>query len=144
MYLVEMIGSYKDRAWVSQSSLFSYKGIESFKTYAQDQVDRAVAKSDKERLAERFQLKVANNRRDEWEHAISNADLIIKNLESPKSLTKKQITSSFTKRKVYCKLIFIDVLSINLTYFYESKISEIDPFNESDVSNRAKKVFETQ
>ena len=99
MFLVEMIGSYKDRAWVSQSSLFNYKGIESFKTYAQNKVDRAVTKIDKERLAERFQLKVSLNRREKWEEAIANADLIIRNLESPKYLTKKQ-NDSFPKRKV--------------------------------------------
>lgn len=96
MYLVEMIGCYKERAWVSHSSLFSYKGIESFKTYAQDQVDRALAKIDKERLAERFQLKVALNRRDEWEQAITDADLIIKNVES---VNKKKYTNSLNLLK---------------------------------------------
>lgn len=73
-----MIGTYKERAWVKESSLFKYNGIESFKTYAQDQVDRAETKLDKERLAERFQLKVSLNRRDDWDNAITQADLIIK------------------------------------------------------------------
>jgi hypothetical protein len=81
MYFVQLFGSYNERAWVFQNSLFKYRGIESFKTYAQDQVDRAVSKSSKEKLAERFQLKVALNKRDQWEQAIEKADIYLKKIE---------------------------------------------------------------
>lgn len=82
MYFIEFFGPLVERAWLSQSSIFRYKGIESFKIYAQDQVDRALSKSAKEKLAERFQLKVALNRRDQWEQAIEQADFYLKTLES--------------------------------------------------------------
>lgn len=46
-------------------------------------MDRALSKSAKEKLAERFQLKVALNRRDQWEQAIEQADLyLLRNLDS--------------------------------------------------------------
>lgn len=109
MYLVEMIGAFKERAWVSQSSLFKYKGIESFKTYAQDQVDRAETKLEKERLAERFQLKVSPTRRDDWDQSIVEADLIIKKNELEEEENKfndfnhrKNLTLKL-KRKVFRK-----------------------------------------
>lgn len=79
MYFIQFFGIQSEYAWVRQGCLFSYKGIESFKKYAQDQVDRARSKADKEKLAERFQLKVANNRRKQWEDAIKLADEYIKN-----------------------------------------------------------------
>lgn len=82
MYFIEFFGPQVERAWLSQDCIFRYKGIESFKIYAQDQVDRAISKSVKEKLAERFQLKVALNRRDQWEQAIEQADLYLKKQES--------------------------------------------------------------
>lgn len=82
MYFIEFFGPQVERAWLCQDSIFRYKGIESFKIYAQDQVDRASSKSVKEKLAERFQLKVALNRRDQWEQAIEQADLYLKTQES--------------------------------------------------------------
>jgi hypothetical protein len=74
MFYVKFFGPSVEHAWVNESCLIEYKGIESFKTYAQDQVDQAPTKSQKEKLAERFQLKVALTRRDHWERAVDEAD----------------------------------------------------------------------
>jgi hypothetical protein len=82
MYFVEFFGPSTEYAWVSEGSLIEYCGIEAFKTYAQDQVDQAPTKSQKEKLAERFQLKVALTRRDHWEQAVEEAD---ESLEKKKS-----------------------------------------------------------
>lgn len=115
MYFVEFFGSSNERSWTFDSNLFKYDGIESFKTYAQDQVDRAITKSDKEKLAERFQLKVALNRREHWEEAIKQADLYLEAIRSNKkssndlklSNNNKMSTSLIssknlpTKRKVF-------------------------------------------
>jgi histone-lysine N-methyltransferase NSD2 len=74
MYFVEFFGPSTEYAWVSEGCLIEYCGIEAFKTYAQDQVDQAPTKSQKEKLAERFQLKVALTRREQWEQAVEEAD----------------------------------------------------------------------
>lgn len=74
MFYVEFFGPSVEHAWVAEGGLIEYKGIEAFKTYAQDQVDQAPTKSQKEKLAERFQLKVALTRRDYWEQAVEEAD----------------------------------------------------------------------
>ncbi|RNA35008.1 histone-lysine N-methyltransferase NSD2 isoform X1 [Brachionus plicatilis] len=75
-YFVELIGANSERDWVSDGNIFKYAGIDSFKTYAQDQVDKATSKFAKEELAERFQLKIATNKREEWDRAIKQADFI--------------------------------------------------------------------
>ena len=48
-----------------------------FKAYAQNQVDLATSKSVKEKLADRFQLKVALSRREQWEGAVEEADMFL-------------------------------------------------------------------
>ena len=78
-YFVEFFGTCSISAWSLDENIFSYDGIESFKTYAQDQVDRAPTKLAKEKLAEKFQLKVATNRRDQWERAIEQANSYLRN-----------------------------------------------------------------
>jgi hypothetical protein len=80
-FYVEFFGPAVEHAWVAEGCLIEYRGIEAFKTYAQDQVDQAPTKSAKEKLAERFQLKVALTRRDHWETAVEEAD---------EALTKKR------------------------------------------------------
>jgi hypothetical protein len=74
LFHVDFFGPSVEHAWVAESGVIEYKGIEAFKTYAQDQVDQAPTKSQKEKLAERFQLKVALTRRDHWERAVDEAD----------------------------------------------------------------------
>nr|QDG00787.1 histone-lysine N-methyltransferase NSD2-2 [Brachionus koreanus] len=76
VYFVELIGCNSEKDWVSDKNIFEYAGIDSFKRYAQDQVDKATSKSAKEELAERFQLKIATYKREEWDMAIRQADLI--------------------------------------------------------------------
>jgi [histone H3]-lysine36 N-dimethyltransferase NSD2 len=72
---VEFYGPARENAWISESSLIEYKGVDAFKVYAQDQVDQAQAKSAKEKLADKFQLKVSLAKRDYWEKAVNEADL---------------------------------------------------------------------
>lgn len=91
---MELIGSSPERDWVSDSNIFRYAGIDSFKKYAQDQVDQAQSKSAQEELVERFQLKIATNKREDWEMAIHQADFIIAQTDS--SLNQNRIE----KRKV--------------------------------------------
>lgn len=93
IYFVEFIGTVMERSWIADTDLIRYDGIELFKTYAQDQVDQAPTKAAKEKLAERFQLKVSLNKRDMWEKAIKKADLLNK-------FPNNDLTSSSNKRKV--------------------------------------------
>ena len=81
-YFVECFGANTIRSWAAEESIICYDGIESFKIYAQGQVDRAPTTSAKEKLAELFQLKVATNRRDEWENSIRQASLYMRNTRS--------------------------------------------------------------
>lgn len=92
MYHVDFIGPIRESGWALEINIFKYDGIESFKTYAQDQVDRACTKAEKEKLAERFQLKVSLNRRENWQKAVDCADNMIR--------TMKHANSAGQKRKV--------------------------------------------
>ena len=74
MFFVEFFGPSIEHAWVSEGCLIDYKGVEEFKVSAQMQVNQAITKSAKEKLAYRFQLKVALSRRDHWEQAVLQAD----------------------------------------------------------------------
>lgn len=71
---VEFFGPGIEHAWISEPSLIDYQGVDSFKIYAQDQVDQATAKSAKEKLADKYQLKVSLAKRDQWEKAVTEAD----------------------------------------------------------------------
>ena len=81
-YHVDFIGPVRESGWALAINLFKYDGIESFKTYAQDQVDRASTKVEKEKLAERYQLKVSLNRRENWQRAVDSADQLIRNIRA--------------------------------------------------------------
>jgi hypothetical protein len=74
MFYVEFFGPSIEHAWVTQHCLIDYKGIEEFKIYAQEQVDLCSTKSAKEKLAEKYQLKVTLSKRDNWELAVKEAD----------------------------------------------------------------------
>ncbi|CAF0804073.1 unnamed protein product [Adineta ricciae] len=78
MYFVVFYGSTADFAWVPDSAVIPYQGVEAFTTYAQEMVDKAVTKSQKEQLTERFQLKVTIGRREDWELAVREADQAVK------------------------------------------------------------------
>jgi hypothetical protein len=86
-YYVELFGYSKERAWASANDMFAFDGIESFKKYAQNQVDLAPTKQDKEKLAERFQLKVSMSKRKQWDNAVELAD---KHANKLKSLKRKR------------------------------------------------------
>ncbi|UJR37681.1 hypothetical protein I4U23_030376 [Adineta vaga] len=78
MYFVVFYGSTADFAWVSDAAVIEYNGVEAFTKYAQENVDKAQTKSQKEQLTERFQLKVTIGRREDWESAVREADDAIK------------------------------------------------------------------
>jgi hypothetical protein len=101
LYFVEFFGPSVEHAWVNEGCLIEYKGIEAFKTYAQYEVDQAPTKSQKEKLAERFQLKVALTRRDHWERAVQEADeaLSKRKAERKQYFYDKTIVSNSTLRK---------------------------------------------
>ncbi|CAF0924621.1 unnamed protein product [Adineta steineri] len=74
MYFVVFYGSTADFAWVPDAAVIPYQGVEAFTKYAQEIVDKAQTKSQKEQLTERFQLKVTIGRREDWELAVREAD----------------------------------------------------------------------
>ncbi|CAM4802181.1 unnamed protein product [Rotaria magnacalcarata] len=78
MYFVVFYGSTADFAWVPDAAIIPYQGVEAFTKYAQEIVDKAQTKSQKEQLTERFQLKVTIGRREDWEMAVREADETIK------------------------------------------------------------------
>lgn len=78
LYFVVFYGSTADFAWVSDATIIAYQGVEAFTQYAQEIVDKAVTKSQKEQLTERFQLKVTIGRREDWESAVREADNALK------------------------------------------------------------------
>jgi hypothetical protein len=78
MYFVVFYGSTADFAWVSDAAIIAYQGVEAFTKYAQETVDKAQTKSQKEQLTERFQLKVTIGRREDWEMAVREADEALK------------------------------------------------------------------
>ncbi|CAF1185720.1 unnamed protein product [Adineta ricciae] len=78
MYFVVFYGSTADFAWVSDAAIIAYNGVEAFTKFAQECVDKAQTKSQKEQLTERFQLKVTIGRREDWESAVREADDAIK------------------------------------------------------------------
>lgn len=74
---VEFFGPTVEHAWIADNSLIEYKGMEEFKSYAQRKVDEAPKKLLKEKLVERFQLKVALSKRTAWEDAVKEADQML-------------------------------------------------------------------
>ncbi len=80
MYFVVFYGSTADFAWVSDSAIIPYQGVEAFTKYAQDAVDKALTKPQKQQLTERFQLKVTISRREDWEQAVREADESLKHI----------------------------------------------------------------
>ena len=71
---VTFLGPSSEYAWVPESSVISYNGIEAFKSHAQTQVNTGKTKSLREKIAERYQLKVAHSYSDQWEQAVFEAD----------------------------------------------------------------------
>jgi hypothetical protein len=106
LFYVEFFGPSIEHAWVAEGCLIEYKGIDAFKEYAQRQVDQAPTKSQKEKLAERFQLKVAISRREHWEQAVQEADeAIIKTIDKRRESFSTKLDSKKTNEKESCTLI---------------------------------------
>ena len=84
---------------------FKIKGVEEFKSYAQHQVDIATTKSAREKLAEKFQLKVALSRREQWENAVSEADSFLNKhaIERKFYFSNKLKSSNKVKTGVKCR-----------------------------------------
>ena len=88
-----------EHAWVGESCLIEYKGIEAFKSYAQNLVDQASTKSRKERLAEKFQLKIASSRKEQWEQGVREADFALSKLVTERKLYFLKKYSNKQKKK---------------------------------------------
>ncbi|CAF1370201.1 unnamed protein product [Rotaria magnacalcarata] len=97
MYFVVFYGSTADFAWVSDAAIIPYQGVEAFTKYAQEMVDKAQMKSQKEQLTERFQLKVTIGRREDWETAVREAD------DAIKQTSEKRLQNIESKVQFYSK-----------------------------------------
>jgi len=93
------------------------KGVELFKAYAQNQVDLATSKSVKEKLAEKFQLKVALTRREQWEGAVEEADMFLNKSAMERKIYFSQKLMSANKKpanKSEYLLVLRDFVMANL------------------------------
>ena len=101
-FLVELFsGPSDEKVWLAAEAVFSYNGIESFKAYAQSEVDKAPTKAAKEKLVDRYQLKVSMNRREQWETAVKLADAFVqKEAELKRKIAKSNSHQLNLKRKV--------------------------------------------
>lgn len=103
MYFVVFYGSTADFAWIPDAAIIPYKGVEEFIKYAQETVDRAQTKGQKEQLTERFQLKITISRRDDWEMAVREADEAIKETNEKRLQDIQPKVEFYTKRFVASK-----------------------------------------
>ena len=95
VFYVEFFGPSSEHAWIPEGCLIEYAGIDAFKKHAQTQVDLAANKSSKDKLAERFQLKVALNRKQQWEQAVKEADQLLKqSLQDRHEFFTKKLSSN--------------------------------------------------
>jgi hypothetical protein len=75
-----------EHAWVSENFLIKYKGVEAFKTFAQEQVNLAKSKSSKDRLIDKYQLKINLSRQNQWDSATLRADAFVNKPASDRKL----------------------------------------------------------
>ena len=106
-YYVLFFGPSFEHAWVGESCLIEYKGIEAFKSYAQNLVDQASTKSRKERLTEKFQLKIASSRKEQWEQGVREADFALSKLVTERKLYFLKKYSNKQKKKSNLKIFFL-------------------------------------
>jgi hypothetical protein len=142
MFYVKFFGPSVEHAWVTEGCLIEYKGIEAFKTYAQDQVDQAPNKSQKEKLAERFQLKVALTRRDHWERAVEEADDAINKRSETKTIPHKSSKNNGKSNE----LIYNEENEENLTSRKITKTKRDSTWSvvaneDVNIKNKTKNVF---
>lgn len=76
MFYVEFFGSTSESAWISSGCLLEYRsgGVESFKKHVQDLIDLANTKSSKEKLTEKYMLRIRQSKREGWETAVNEAE----------------------------------------------------------------------
>nr|QDF21440.1 histone-lysine N-methyltransferase NSD2 isoform X1 [Brachionus koreanus] len=92
-FYVQFFGPSVEHAWVPEGNIIFYKGLQSFKAYAQQQIDKAVSKSAKDKMNEKYSLKISMPKREEWDQAIAEADsLMRKRPRDRKSYFLKQST----------------------------------------------------
>ena len=75
---VEFLDTAMAHAWVPLSNLVPYNGVEHFKTTFQELADQAVRKSAKDRILERYSLKMTAYKQEFWDKAIIEADDLLK------------------------------------------------------------------
>ena len=93
-----------------------------FKAYAQNQVDLVTPKSVKEKLADRFQLKVASSRREQWEGAVEEADMFLnKSTMERKIYFSQKLMSSNKKSTNKSEHLYVlrDFVMANLINLFE-------------------------
>lgn len=71
---VLFFGPTTEHAMILENLTVEYQGLESFKLFAQAEVDKMNSKSAKEKLAERYKLKIPKTRGNDWLQAIEEAD----------------------------------------------------------------------
>ncbi len=138
MFYVQFFGTTIEHAWVPEGCLIDYGGIEAFKTYAQDQVDQAMTKSAKEKLAERFQLKVALSRRENWELAVKEADLAMK-----KSISERKLYFTKKYRSNFLSFIVFSFIWLNWTCYVKIWFLDQNGENQIGSSQQANKTKST-
>ncbi|CAF0822204.1 unnamed protein product [Brachionus calyciflorus] len=133
-YYVEFFGPSIEHAWVPEGNIIEYKGIEEFKAYTQEQIDRANSKSAKDKLTEKFSLKITLPKRDGWDQAIVEADSFInKKIRDRKiHFINKHIETGIIKKENSFEL---EEPKIN----NKNKRNSIDS-NEESFQNETKKV----
>lgn len=95
-YYVQFFGPSVEHAWVPEGNIIAYQGLEDFKAYGQQQIDKAVSKSAKDKMSEKFSFsKITPLKRDEWEQAIAEADKLVgKKLRDRKSYFLRQLSDN--------------------------------------------------
>lgn len=77
MLYVEFYGLGVEHAWVAESCVLVYEGLEHFKEFTQRQIDAQTTKSSREKSALKYSLKVPVTRRRDWDAAVKEADLAL-------------------------------------------------------------------
>ncbi|CAF1107258.1 unnamed protein product [Adineta steineri] len=77
-YFLYFFGPTFEYIWTAANLLVPYSGLDEFIRHAETSVQNATTKGEQEALANRFELKVAANKRAQWDKAIEEADQAFK------------------------------------------------------------------
>ncbi|CAF0761462.1 unnamed protein product [Brachionus calyciflorus] len=122
IYHVESIETRKENAWVLDINILKFEGFDSFKIYAQEQVDRATSKSAKEELAEKYQLVIPPDRSDEWKMALQHADLMKRKTILAQNQNKMELKRK--RENGVCKDDFNDASSFSRMYTKNENLTQ--------------------